>query len=75
MIRKTKYNRELVNLIYQKDYDQKSLSKAMGFKTSGALSTRLSGKVEWTLQECYQVLRILGEPVERLQVLFPPKEV
>ena len=75
MIRKTKYNRELVNLMYQKDYDQTSLSKAMGFKTSGALSTRLSGKVEWTLQECYQGLRILGEPVERLQVLFPPKEV
>lgn len=75
MIRKTKYNRELVNLMYQKDYDQTSLSKAMGFATSGPLSMRISGKTEWTLQECYQVLRILGEPVERLQVLFPPKEV
>ena len=75
MIRKTKFNRALVNTMYQKDYDQPRLAKAMGFATSGPLSMRISGKTEWTLQECYQVLRILGEPVERLQVLFPPKEV
>ena len=38
MIRKTKFNRELVNTMYLKEYDQPRLAKAMGFKTSGPLS-------------------------------------
>lgn len=74
MIRKNEMNRELVNLMYQKDYDQVMLAKEMGFETASPLSMRLSGKIEWKLQECYQILRILGEPIERLQSLFPPKE-
>lgn len=74
MIRKTKYNRALVNAMYEKDYDQTALAKELGFETPGPLSMRLNGKTEWKLQECYDILRILGEPLERLHVLFPPKE-
>jgi hypothetical protein len=35
------------------------------------LSRKLNAKSPWTLDECYQVLDLLGKPVDQLSEVFP----
>lgn len=40
-----------------------------------AVSARMTGRVPWTLRECYVVLRLLGYDWPMLPILFPEYEV
>ena len=40
-----------------------------------SVSLRMSGRVPWTLSECYMVIRMLGYDWPMLPILFPESEV
>ena len=50
---------------------QYALAHDLGLSPS-SLSKRLTGKVPWTTQEAYSVLRLLNRPDTELQLYFPP---
>ena len=50
---------------------QHVLAHDLGLSPS-SLSNRLTGKVPWTIQEAYSVLRLLNRPDTELQLYFPP---
>lgn len=40
-----------------------------------SISQKMSGRVPWTLRECYVVIRMLGYDWPMLPILFPESEV
>lgn len=49
---------------------QSDLARAIG-RSTNYVSDRMTGRGEWTLEECYQLLHRYNVPPERLHVVFP----
>lgn len=49
---------------------QKDIGKALG-RSMNYVSMCLSGKSEWTISECYQLLRLIGRKPEEITEFFP----
>lgn len=53
------------------DVNQKELAKEINHSCS-YVSSRMSGDKDWELSDCYMILALLKEPVEKLPEYFPP---
>lgn len=57
-------------LLFQRGITLNDLGEKMGCAES-TLSRKLTGKVQWTLDEAAQILRILRMPYSKLPIIFP----
>ena len=56
--------------LYANEIGQELLARRLRISTH-TVSRKLNGHTEWTLEECYQVLDLLGRPYADLPALFP----
>ena len=62
--------RDLRGRLMAEGLDGPYLASKLGVHPN-TLSRAFTGKRSWTLAECYKILEMLNEPVDRLPVLFP----
>lgn len=62
---------ELRGLMKANDYTQEQLSRAIGMPR-GTLTTRMSGRYPFTLDEAYRLLDFFRIPHNQLHLIFPP---
>lgn len=65
--------KSLKTAMYANDIDQKTLSKAMG-KSTGYLSSRITGKKSFSLSDVYAICDYLNLPYEKIPDFFPKEE-
>lgn len=59
-------------LMYEHDVSQTDLARRLRLSVH-AVSSKMNGHTEWTLDEMYQILIWLGIPASEMYVLFPHK--
>lgn len=65
--------RKLKGRMAYMDFNQRSLAKEIG-RSSSYISSRMSGEKDWGLGDCYVILALLQEPIDKLTEYFPPME-
>lgn len=68
---------ELLRLAFKtRGYTLAAVGKyILGGVTQPCVTSKLIGKAEWKLSECYKVLAALRLPTDMLPLLFPPNGV
>lgn len=61
---------ELLALMAKHGDSQGDIARAIG-RSTNYVSDRMTGRGEWTLEECYTLLRRYDQPPERLHIVFP----
>lgn len=56
--------------LYANEIGQEMLARRLRI-SAHTVSRKLNAHTEWTLEECYQVLDLLGRPYTDLPVMFP----
>lgn len=74
MPRKINLYRRLRSRMVQLDIDQHYLGDCIRMKAS-SVSSRLTGKVPWSIEECYEVCRVLEIPLTEIPLYWPPNGV
>ena len=59
-------------LMYEYDVSQVELAQRLRL-SAHAVSSKMNGHSQWTLDEMYQIMALFGWPVSDMYVLFPHK--
>lgn len=62
--------RKLKGKLRELELTQDDICKKL-HRSRGYLSARITGKASWELDECFEILDIIGEPREKFLEYFP----
>lgn len=63
--------RQLRGRLLAADIDWPYLAAKLQLSTA-TVTRSMTGRRDWTIAECYAILKLLNEPAEKLPELFPP---